>query len=78
LIIQDSGTSKKVAVSAIVAINQSALDAHLNSADAHDAVAVSATASSATVNGPNVQSQLGQIVAELAALADRVTALETP
>lgn len=62
LIVQDAGTSKKVAVSTVTSINQSALTAHIDAvADAHDATAISTVVSGTGVDGASVQAQLGQL-----------------
>ena len=66
LVLQDGGTTKKVAVSTVVAINQTELSAHINdAADAHDASAISTLTSSPTINGVTVQAQLGQLAGEV-------------
>lgn len=62
LVVSDAGSSKKLVLSRILVIPQTALDNHVAATeDAHDASAVSALESSATINGLNVQSQLGQL-----------------
>jgi len=61
LVVQDAGASKKMAVSRITAVSQTALDAHVNDVDsAHAASAVSA-APGAAITGTNVQQQLSQL-----------------
>ena len=66
LVVQDGGASKKMAINRITAIPQTALTAHIDDTDdAHDATAISAAVSSATVNGVNVQAQLGQLASEV-------------
>jgi hypothetical protein len=81
LIVQDAGTSKKVAVGVITGISQTALDAHVNdTADAHDASAISAVPSG-SLAGTNVQTQLEQagtgIGTNAAAITDNTNALTT-
>jgi hypothetical protein len=73
LVIQDAGVTKRMSVATLRALGGSAaLQAHIdNAVNAHAASAITATSSSATVDGPTVQSQLGQ----LATAADDVVSV---
>lgn len=64
VIVQDSGVTKKMSVATLLGLASDPLTAHLaNPPDAHIASAISATASGAGVDGPDVQVQLGQLAA---------------
>jgi hypothetical protein len=79
VIVQDTGTTKKMLLSKILDSTPTQLTAHIAQAtDAHDASAVSATPAGTGVDASTVQGQLGQVASLIAALDARVTALETP
>lgn len=63
LVVQSSGSTNKMLVSALTDALTAALTAHLNDpVDAHDATAISTTTSGTGVDGATVQAQLGQLV----------------
>jgi len=73
LVVQDGVDTKKMLVSALTPLMNDGLLAHEATAvDAHDATAVSAAPNAPQMPGTDVQSQLGQAAAEMAALQTNI------
>jgi len=66
VVVQQSGVTKKMPVSELTNLTSDPLVAHIaDPTDAHDATAISATASGTGVDGVNVQVQLGQLAGKV-------------